>query len=206
MKKKDQDTIKKVVFVAIAVVIVILLMKGCQKTGGGTTGGGSIGGGPSGGSSTQEPCINCSPIWFDRHWECYGKCINTDERCVMIPSEEYYEYLKYSWNNPLECTCLKPSPGECNWYDASYGEGSDNIQCGGSCPTGYRCKSRSSGSISYCNCELEEQTTPCESIQPRTESDCNVGYCESGTVQRRCTYVPGYTGYPSRCECQTSYL
>jgi len=181
-------------------------------TGGGGGGGSSSGGEttpPDGGFE----CVDCETVFLEGnpgivagafrepsfwqrfikpkgHWNCLGTCIYNGNdvsdkyNCVLDPTNEIPEngYDDITGERP-DCWCLPKSSGPCNFYDANYGEGIDNLQCGGSCPVGATCNSFGGpDNNKFCEC-----TTP--------DSDTKCGFHLDGSIIRN----PSFDDYERAC-------
>ncbi|MBW2710182.1 MAG: hypothetical protein JRD04_13180, partial [Deltaproteobacteria bacterium] len=197
-----------------------------SSNGGGSGGGG--GGTPATTGDGEDGCVGeCPAVWvedepmkstrdgglldffgIDRflvpaptgEWECEGLCKNEAELCIfdptdVVPAEGYVDP-----NIPPNCVCLKPQAGGCNFYDANYGVGDENIICGGSCPYNSQCMIFPSGEVDVCRCLVSPYGDECgmhypeqylkspsgELVVPNTltEDDC-YGFC---TIANTCTF------------------
>lgn len=102
------------------------------------------------------------------HWNCVGECVyngvvQSDYNCVIDPTHEIPDggYDDITGEQP-QCYCLKKNPGSCQWYDANYGGGIDDLQCGGSCPPGEVCTTWKENGKEVCDCLAEEEEPDCE--------------------------------------------
>lgn len=143
------------------------------------------------------------------HWNCEGTCmwegaVATGYNCVPDPTNEIPEngYDDITGDRP-DCWCLKQNPGECNFYDANFGSGIDNQQCGGSCPVGSVCTSWTDGAKQHCEC-TEESGGPLDcgwqALSPlltKTTGGSCYGECPSNQV---CSVVTSTTR-PDECKC-----
>lgn len=150
------------------------------------------------------------PMFGFGYWECDDVCPDPGDNCVLNPVDTVPSGGYTDISEPPDCKCLPKLPGECNWYDANYGEGSDNLQCGGSCPTGLTCQSWTVEhvGIDMCDCLKGPQSEICGFHKPddlltsfevswQNAKNC-WGWCDDeGDV---CTYWKDQNGNP-RCDC-----
>lgn len=162
--------------------------------------------------------------FFDKKgtWQCTGKCIyngldvSDKYNCVPEPSSSVPDegYNEYSGEKP-QCVCIKKNPGECKFYDSNYGSGTDNLQCGGSCPPGLTCASYKFNGRQICNCTKPADVVDCgfhfpdssvTAISGNTEDDFEracYGWCEN-TKSNDCKFYmgTGLNGLPEpKCDC-----
>lgn len=146
-----------------------------------SSGGGGGGGGGNGATDDEcdddETCIDCDAVFKGivplgrtglrmmaiGHWECEDICPDPNDNCVLNPTDEIPIRKYTDPDNPPDCKCLPKKPGDCNWYDANYGEGTDNLQCGGSCPANQICTSwfDKPNNVAHCECLPFEETDDC---------------------------------------------
>lgn len=188
-----------------------------------------MGGGGGGGSTPPAPvdtgCVGeCPAVWVEDEpvkstrgglldlfniqliplstgsWSCEGLCKNEAELCIFNPTDVIPDGGYTNKDNPPECVCLRPQPGACNFYDANYGVGEENIICGGSCPFNSQCMKFNSGDVDVCRCLNSPYSDECgmhypeqylksssgELVVPNdlTEDNC-YGYC---TIATLCTF------------------
>lgn len=153
------------------------------------------------------------------HWNCDGICtyngvdVSDEYNCVIDPTDQIPEhgYNDITGEKP-ECWCLKKNPGSCNWYDANYGQGIDNVQCGGGCPPGQTCTNYTLNGKANCQCTINDGNDNADcgwkeepiitSLTKQTTQKVCEGNCPSG---QECKTVPaGETAFNQYdCECIT---
>ena len=140
------------------------------------------------------------PALTTGEWTCEGLCKNEVELCLFDPTDVIPANGYNNPNNPPDCICLKPQPGACNFYDANYGVGEENIKCGGSCPYNSQCMRYNFGNEDVCRCLYNPYSKNCglhypeqylqsstgEFVVPNSpsEADC-YGLCDIATL---CTF------------------
>lgn len=166
------------------------------------------------------------------HWNCIGPCtyqgvdVSATFNCVIDPTAEIPEggYDSIVGEQP-DCVCLKRNPGECNWYDANFGEGIDNLQCGGSCPPGERCVSGTANGKDQCRCTKDDAVVECgfhfvdgngdsyelsstalSGLSEQDFIDACSGWCEDTQSMENCVYWRNSTDYGNTwtpaCSCR----
>lgn len=158
----------------------------------------------SGGLLDMFKIGDIAPILAIGEWNCEGTCKDEDELCIFNPTDVIPDGGYDNPNSPPNCVCLKPAPGSCNFYDANYGVGAENIVCGGSCPLNSQCMKFNADAVDVCRClksygsddcglhypEQYLQSSSGEYVVPGTidEDDC-YGFCDIATL---CTFDYDY--------------
>ena len=187
MASKKQNNLKKWVLIIVIAILALFLFVGCEDisllSGQGGSGGINLGEGINCDYESNGETNECEAVWFTNHWECNGTCEGWDTNCVLNPTNEIPEGGFINPQIKPYCVCLEKTPGNCGWYDASFGYGEDNIQCEGVCQTGESCESWVQNGINFCACkddvEEDQPIFKCSDIiSAMGQLDCNVGVCQ----------------------------
>ena len=192
------------------------------------SGGGAGGGTPPASTGDDEGCVGeCPSVWVEDepllkggfdffglmtlpplvtgHWECEGVCHDKSQLCLFNPTDVMPTGWETSPDLPPDCICIEPKSGGCNFYDANYGIGDQNIKCGGNCLEGSMCMRSTFEFKDVCKCMLPYDSDECglhypkqylgsstgEFVKPGaiTEKDC-YGTCTIATLCEF-SYLPG---------------